>query len=81
MLIDIFPHWNTNIQVLCYTIVTEAIFKCKVKINFYFLSFFSGTRIKTRKRSIAAPLDTATFAVAVVQIYLDNAGDLVRIYL
>ncbi|KMZ58733.1 Basic leucine zipper and W2 domain-containing protein [Zostera marina] len=35
-----------------------------------------GTRIKTRKRSIAAPLDTATFTVAVVQIYLDNAGDL-----
>ncbi|KAF8388541.1 hypothetical protein HHK36_027216 [Tetracentron sinense] len=36
-----------------------------------------GTRIKTRKRNIAAPLDPATFADAVVQIYLDNAGDLV----
>ncbi|KAJ9703290.1 hypothetical protein PVL29_004902 [Vitis rotundifolia] len=35
-----------------------------------------GTRIKTRKRNIAAPLDPATFADAVVQIYLDNAGDL-----
>ncbi|VFQ62570.1 unnamed protein product [Cuscuta campestris] len=35
-----------------------------------------GTRIKTRKRNIAAPLDTASFADAVVQIYLDNAGDL-----
>ncbi|GMP21786.1 hypothetical protein ACSBR2_006959 [Camellia fascicularis] len=36
----------------------------------------SGTRIKTRKRNIAAPLDPSTFADAVVQIYLDNAGDL-----
>uniref|UniRef100_A0A1D1XGS0 Basic leucine zipper and W2 domain-containing protein 2 n=1 Tax=Anthurium amnicola TaxID=1678845 RepID=A0A1D1XGS0_9ARAE len=35
-----------------------------------------GTRIKTRKRNIAAPLDPATFADAVVQIYVDNAGDL-----
>ncbi|XP_052189412.1 uncharacterized protein LOC127799425 isoform X1 [Diospyros lotus] len=35
-----------------------------------------GTRIKTRKRNIAAPLDPATFSDAVVQIYLDNAGDL-----
>ncbi|KAK3441320.1 hypothetical protein EUGRSUZ_B01418 [Eucalyptus grandis] len=35
-----------------------------------------GTRIKTRKRNIAAPLDPASFADAVVQIYLDNAGDL-----
>ncbi|XP_010241522.1 PREDICTED: basic leucine zipper and W2 domain-containing protein 2-like [Nelumbo nucifera] len=35
-----------------------------------------GARIKTRKRNIAAPLDPATFADAVVQIYLDNAGDL-----
>ncbi|KAF9661378.1 hypothetical protein SADUNF_Sadunf19G0062600 [Salix dunnii] len=37
---------------------------------------FNGTRIKTRKRNIAAPLDPAAFADAVVQIYLDNAGDL-----
>ncbi|ONK56771.1 uncharacterized protein A4U43_C10F12730 [Asparagus officinalis] len=36
----------------------------------------SGTRIKTRKRNIAAPLDPSAFADAVVQIYLDNAGDL-----
>ncbi|KAL0358775.1 UNVERIFIED_CONTAM: hypothetical protein Sangu_0726900 [Sesamum angustifolium] len=36
-----------------------------------------GTRIKTRKRNIAAPLDPASFSDAVVQIYLDNAGDLV----
>ncbi|KAG6470431.1 hypothetical protein ZIOFF_071504 [Zingiber officinale] len=35
------------------------------------------TRIKTRKRNIAAPLDPAAFADAVVQIYLENAGDLV----
>ncbi|CAA7396127.1 unnamed protein product [Spirodela intermedia] len=35
-----------------------------------------GTRIKTRKRNIAAPLDPASFADAVVQIYVDNAGDL-----
>ncbi|KAG9446671.1 hypothetical protein H6P81_012799 [Aristolochia fimbriata] len=35
-----------------------------------------GTRIKTLKRNIAAPLDPATFADAVVQIYVDNAGDL-----
>ncbi|KMZ70732.1 Basic leucine zipper and W2 domain-containing protein [Zostera marina] len=35
-----------------------------------------GTRIKTRKRSITAPLDTLSFADAVVQIYLDNSGDL-----
>ena len=44
---------------------------------FSFLSMHSGTRIKTRKRNIAAPLDPAAFADAVVQIYLDNAGDLV----
>ncbi|KAA3474193.1 serine/threonine-protein kinase PEPKR2 [Gossypium australe] len=37
----------------------------------------NGTRIKTRKRNIAAPLDPSAFADAVVQIYLDNAGDLV----
>uniref|UniRef100_A0A2P2M4J1 eIF4-gamma/eIF5/eIF2-epsilon domain-containing family protein n=1 Tax=Rhizophora mucronata TaxID=61149 RepID=A0A2P2M4J1_RHIMU len=36
----------------------------------------SGTRIKTRKRNITAPLDPAAFADAVVQVYLDNAGDL-----
>ncbi|KAK6915764.1 W2 domain [Dillenia turbinata] len=35
-----------------------------------------GQRIKTRKRNIAVPLDPATFSDAVVQIYLDNAGDL-----
>lgn len=35
-----------------------------------------GTRIKPRKRNITAPLDPAAFADAVVQIYLDNAGDL-----
>ncbi|CAH2079542.1 unnamed protein product [Thlaspi arvense] len=35
-----------------------------------------GTRIKTRKRNIAAPLDPAAFSDAVVQIYVDNAGDL-----
>ncbi|XP_008800962.1 basic leucine zipper and W2 domain-containing protein 2 [Phoenix dactylifera] len=35
-----------------------------------------GTRIKTRKRNITAPLDPSAFADAVVQIYLDNAGDL-----
>ncbi|KAL0824926.1 hypothetical protein Bca101_048603 [Brassica carinata] len=35
-----------------------------------------GTRIKTRKRNIAAPLDPAAFSDAVVLIYLDNAGDL-----
>ncbi|PKU75401.1 hypothetical protein MA16_Dca025377 [Dendrobium catenatum] len=38
--------------------------------------FCSGTRIKPRKRNITAPLDPAAFADAVVQIYLDNAGDL-----
>ncbi|CAI9759771.1 unnamed protein product [Fraxinus pennsylvanica] len=35
-----------------------------------------GTWIKTRKRNIVAPLDPASFSDAVVQIYLDNAGDL-----
>ncbi|XP_073293437.1 uncharacterized protein [Primulina huaijiensis] len=35
-----------------------------------------GTRIKTRKRNISAPLDPAAFSDAVVQVYLDNAGDL-----
>ncbi|KAK9141134.1 hypothetical protein Scep_010815 [Stephania cephalantha] len=35
-----------------------------------------GTRIKTRKRNIVAALDPAAFADAVVQIYLDHAGDL-----
>ncbi|CAN1240308.1 eIF5-mimic protein 1 [Linum grandiflorum] len=35
-----------------------------------------GTRIKTRKRNITSSLDPASFADAVVQIYLDNAGDL-----
>jgi hypothetical protein len=35
-----------------------------------------GTRIKTRKRNIAVPLDTATFADAVVQIYNEHKGDL-----
>ncbi|KNA13892.1 hypothetical protein SOVF_112530 [Spinacia oleracea] len=40
------------------------------------LPTLGGTRIKTRKRNIAAPLDPAAFSDAVVQIYLDNAGDL-----
>ncbi|CAN0892429.1 eIF5-mimic protein 1, partial [Linum grandiflorum] len=35
-----------------------------------------GTRIKTRKRNIASSLDPSAFSDAVVQIYLDNAGDL-----
>eukprot|EP00249_Psilotum_nudum_P010477 c22563_g1_i1 orf=247-1482(+) len=35
-----------------------------------------GTRIKTRKRNIAAPLDPSTFADAVGQIYIEHAGDL-----
>lgn len=35
-----------------------------------------GARIKTRKRNIAAPLDPATFADAVVQIYLEHDGNL-----
>ncbi|EFJ31357.1 hypothetical protein SELMODRAFT_145222 [Selaginella moellendorffii] len=35
-----------------------------------------GTRIKTRKRNIAIPLDPSSFADAIVQIYLDHAGDL-----
>ncbi|KAK9025180.1 hypothetical protein V6N11_065076 [Hibiscus sabdariffa] len=53
-----------------------------VKLHRVFLSSskekptLGGTRIKTRKRNIVAPLDPATFADAVVQIYLDNAGDL-----
>lgn len=45
------------------------------------LCYCSGTRIKTRKRNIAAPLDPAAFSDAVVQIYLENAGDLVLINL
>ncbi|KAK8941747.1 putative receptor-like protein kinase [Platanthera guangdongensis] len=36
----------------------------------------TGTRIKTRKQNIIAPLDPVAFADAVVQIYLDNASDL-----
>ncbi|KAL5676703.1 hypothetical protein ACJX0J_012834, partial [Zea mays] len=39
-------------------------------------SLHEGTRIKTRKRNIAAPLDPASFSDAIVQIYLDNGGDL-----
>ncbi|XP_073285397.1 uncharacterized protein [Primulina huaijiensis] len=35
-----------------------------------------GTRLKTRKRNISTPLDPAAFSDAVVQVYLDNAGDL-----
>ncbi|KAJ6802393.1 basic leucine zipper and W2 domain-containing protein 2-like [Iris pallida] len=35
-----------------------------------------GTRIKTRKRNITVPLDPASFADAVVQIYLEHTGDL-----
>ncbi|MCO5599252.1 hypothetical protein L7F22_053353 [Adiantum nelumboides] len=35
-----------------------------------------GTRIKTRKRNIAAPLDPSSFADAIVQIYLEHGGDL-----
>eukprot|EP00897_Mesotaenium_endlicherianum_P009042 jgi/Mesen1/8166/ME000438S07269 len=35
-----------------------------------------GTRIKTRKRNIAVPLDPTSFANAVVQIYLEHQGNL-----
>ncbi|KAK2974266.1 hypothetical protein RJ640_016752 [Escallonia rubra] len=58
-----------TLQYLFFTVLSLVIFTwsvCKC----------SGTRIKTRKRNIAAPLDPAAFADAVVQIYLDNAGDL-----
>ena len=41
--------------------------------------FCSGTRIKTRKRNIAAPLAPEAFADVVIQIYVDNVGDLVNI--
>lgn len=52
----------------------------KILLSLYFSACCSsGTRIKTRKRNIAAPLDPAAFADAVVQIYLDNAGDLVSV--
>jgi hypothetical protein len=43
----------------------------------HFLADFNGTRIKTRKRNIAVPLDTGTFADAVVLIYNEHKGDLV----
>mgnify|MGYP007051833562 CR=1 FL=1 len=39
--------------------------------------YFSGTRIKTRKRNIAAPLDPSSFADAIVEVYLQHEGDLV----
>ncbi|CAK9209457.1 unnamed protein product [Sphagnum troendelagicum] len=42
----------------------------------FFEGWVFGTRIKTRKRNIAVPLDTATFGDAVVQIYLEHHGDL-----
>ncbi|CAI7831110.1 unnamed protein product [Closterium sp. NIES-54] len=35
-----------------------------------------GTRIKTRKRNIAVPLDPTSFADAIVHIYTDHQGDL-----
>ncbi|PWA75874.1 reverse transcriptase domain-containing protein [Artemisia annua] len=35
-----------------------------------------GQRIKTRNGTLQPPLDPATYADAVVQVYLDNAGDL-----
>lgn len=44
---------------------------------FFVMLYCRGQRIKTRKRNIAAPLDPASFSDAIVQIYLDNAGDLV----
>jgi hypothetical protein len=48
-------------------------------IHLVFCNYYCrGTRIKTRKRNIAAPLDPASFSDAIVQIYLDNGGDLVR---
>jgi hypothetical protein len=47
-------------------------------VSFPLGEYCRGTRIKTRKRNIAAPLDPASFSDAVVQIYLDNGGDLVR---
>ena len=46
-------------------------------LTYLFLTDFSGTRIKTRKRNIAVPLDTGTFADAVVLIYNEHKGDLV----
>jgi hypothetical protein len=49
--------------------------------NLFSGNCFRGTRIKTRKRNIAAPLDPASFSDAIVQIYLDNGGDLVRLSL
>ena len=51
---------------------------CSCNLNFFFGNYCRGTRIKTRKRNIAAPLDPASFSDAIVQIYVDNGGDLVR---
>lgn len=35
-----------------------------------------GTRIKTRKRNIAVPLDPSSFADAIIQIYTEHQGNL-----
>ena len=75
------------VYILVYVKKTDRVCSCFGCLDFHIfvlddtswlnLPTFSGTRIKTRKRNIAAPLDPAAFADAVVQIYLDNAGDLV----
>jgi hypothetical protein len=77
---------SVELYVYSYVVIPCSLFLCYFlysynlfwdSYNLFFLTT-SGTRIKTRKRNIAAPLDPAAFADAVVQIYLDNAGDLVN---
>ena len=83
----------SNFSVWCYCLVVQECYIAYTSLNFLKrilviidLSYLpsplivwldSGTRIKTRKRNITIPLDPASFSDAVVQIYLDNAGDLV----
>lgn len=83
-------HLECNVSSCCivhYLCTVKKWLTCCPRLNFLFWAVcslsvcnYSGTRIKTRKRNIAAPLDPAAFSDAVVQIYLDNAGDLVNIY-
>lgn len=69
--------YSMQLTLLCYFFY--MLICIGILIFCFVFSISSGTRIKTRKRNIAAPLDPAAFSDAVVQIYLDNAGDLVII--
>ncbi|KAH9318005.1 hypothetical protein KI387_019774, partial [Taxus chinensis] len=73
-------HWRDWLQDNMVSVTLAGSANICLHVNVFLSSkekpTLGGTRIKTRKQNIAAPLDPATFADGVVGIYVDHEGDL-----